>query len=51
MNFESIDEPSLPEGTCSISASVYELKEIRIGIKSLKNNTSVGYDCISNAKC
>ena len=24
------------------------MKEIRIGIKSLKNNTSVGYDCISN---
>ena len=24
------------------------LKEVKTGIKSLKNNTSVGYDCISN---
>ena len=24
------------------------LKEVRTGIRSLKNNTSVGYDCISN---
>ena len=42
------------EATCSTLASGREfnepviLKEIRNGIKSLKNNTSVGYDCISN---
>ena len=54
MNVKGIDESPLPEGTCSTPAFVSEfnepitLKEIRIGIKSLKNNTSVGYDCISN---
>ena len=54
MNVEGIDKSPLPEGTRSTPASVSEfnepvtVKEIRIGIKSLKNNTSVGYDCISN---
>ena len=47
-------ESSFPEGTCTSSSFVNEfsepitLKEVKTGIKSLKNNTSVGYDCISN---
>ena len=54
MNVKGIDESPLPGGTCSTPAFVSQFnepitwKEIRIGIKSLKNNTSVGYDCISN---
>ena len=54
MNVEGINESSLPEGSCISSNFANEfsepitLKEVRTGIRSLKNNTSVGYDCISN---
>ena len=40
MNVKDVNESSIPEPIT--------LKEVKTGIKSLKNNTSVGYDCISN---
>ena len=54
MNTKDVNESSIPEGTCTSPSFVNEfsesitLKEVKTGIKSLKNNTSVGYDCISN---
>ena len=54
MNAKDVNESSIPEGTCTSPSFVNEfsepitLKEVKTGIKSLKNNTSVGYDCISN---
>ena len=54
MNVKDVNESSIPEGTCTSPSFVNEfsepitLKEVKAGIKSLKKNTSVGYDCISN---
>ena len=54
MNVKDANESSIPEDTCTSPSFVNEfsepitLKEVKTGIKSLKNNTSVGYDGISN---
>ena len=54
MNVKDVDESSITEGSCTSPGLVNEfsepitLKEVKKGVKSLKNNTSVGYDCISN---
>ena len=54
MNAKYVNESSIPEGTCISPSFVNEfsepitLKEVKTGIKSLKNYTSVGYDCIGN---
>ena len=54
MNAKVVNESSIPECICTSPSFVNEfnepitLKEVKTGIKSLKNNTSVGYDCISN---
>ena len=54
MNVKDVNESSIPEGACTSPSFVNEfsesitLKEVKTGIKSLKNNTGIGYDCISN---
>ena len=56
MNVKDVNESSFPEGTFTSPNFVNEfsepitLKEVKTGIKTLKNNTStsVGYDCMGN---